>query len=69
MESRSSGLQGQGVKPMNPHLLRHACAALTCSTMGHPWRHARISTTAGYAFVSTALMHRTYNGAHPHAKR
>jgi site-specific recombinase XerD len=29
--------------------------------------HARISTTAGYAFVSTALMHKTYNAAHPHA--
>jgi hypothetical protein len=27
--------------------------------------HARISTTAGHGFVSTALMHKTYNAAHP----
>jgi site-specific recombinase XerD len=27
--------------------------------------HAKLSTTAMYAFVSTGLMQKTYNAAHP----
>jgi site-specific recombinase XerD len=65
--------KAKGLKPMNPHLLRHACAThmlnngASLAVIQQLLGHARISTTAGYAFVSTALMHKTYNAAHPHA--
>ena len=34
-----------------------------------PLGHARISTTTGYALVSTALMHKTYTAEHPREGR
>ena len=65
----------KGLQPMHPHLLRHACAT-HMSNNGAPLvvikqllGHAKLSTTALYAFVSVALMQRTYNAAHPNAQR
>jgi site-specific recombinase XerD len=59
---------------MHPHLLRHACATHMLNN-GAPLvvikellGHTKLSTTAQYAFVSVALMRKTYNAAHPHAK-
>jgi site-specific recombinase XerD len=56
---------------MNPHSLRHACATHMLNN-GAPLvvikdllGHAKLSTTAQYAFVSTGLMQKTYNAAHP----
>jgi len=66
--------KAKGLKPMNPHLLRHACAThmlnngASLIVIQQLLGHARISTTASYAFVSTALMNKTYNAAHPHAR-
>jgi site-specific recombinase XerD len=65
--------QVKGLKPMNPHSLRHACATHMLNN-GAPLvvikellGHAKVSTTARYAFVSTGLMQKTYNKAHPSA--
>jgi site-specific recombinase XerD len=66
--------KAKGLKPMHPHLLRHACATHMLNN-GAPLvvirellGHAKLSTTAQYAFVSVALMQKTYNAAHPHAR-
>jgi site-specific recombinase XerD len=63
--------QAKGLEPMNPHSLRHACATHMLNN-GAPLvvikdllGHAKLSTTAMYAFVSTGLMQKTYNAAHP----
>ena len=65
--------QANGLKPMNPHSLRHACATHMLNN-GTPLvvikellGHAKLRTTARYAFVSTGLMQKTYNAAHPSA--
>jgi site-specific recombinase XerD len=61
--------------PMNPHLLRHACAThmldngcpldVVASLLGHD----RLDVTAHYAQVSPRLMLKEYKESHPHAKR
>ena len=63
--------QAKGLKPMNPHSLRHACATHMLNN-GAPLvvikellGHATVSTTARYAFVSIGLMQKTYRAAHP----
>jgi site-specific recombinase XerD len=66
--------KAKGVEPMHPHLLRHACATHMLNNgdalvaIRELLGHAKLSTTAQYAFVSVALMQKTYNAAHPHAK-
>jgi site-specific recombinase XerC len=66
--------EAKGVEPMHPHLLRHACAThmlnngATLVVIRELLGHAKLSTTAQYAFVSVALMQKTYNQAHPYAK-
>jgi site-specific recombinase XerD len=64
----------KGLEPMHPHLLRHACATHMLNN-GAPLvvikellGHAKLSTTAQYAFVSPALMQASYRAAHPHAR-
>ena len=65
--------QAKGLPPMHPHMLRHACATHMLDN-GAPLTvirallgHAKLSTTAQYAFVSTGLMQKAYNSAHPSA--
>jgi site-specific recombinase XerC len=59
---------------MHPHLLRHACAThmldhgCPLDVISHILGHDSIDVTAHYAQVSTRLMMRTYNQAHPHAR-
>jgi site-specific recombinase XerD len=71
----TTACQANGLKPLNPHALRHAAATHMLDN-GAPLvvikellGHAKLSTTAQYAFVSTALMKKTYDASHPHAKR
>jgi site-specific recombinase XerD len=63
----------KGFKPMHPHELRHACATHMLDN-GAPLvviqqllGHAKLSTTARYAFVSIRLMQKSYNETHPSA--
>jgi site-specific recombinase XerD len=65
--------KAKGLKPMHPHALRHACATHMLDN-GAPLvviqqllGHAKLSTTALYAFVSITLMQKSYNQAHPSA--
>lgn len=67
--------QAKGLKQMNPHSLRHACATHMLDN-GAPLvvikellGHAKLSATALYAFVSTGLMQKTYRAAHPVQRR
>jgi len=58
---------------MHPHLLRHACAThmlengCPLDVIGKVLGHDNLDITAHYAQVSTRLMMRAYNAAHPHA--
>jgi len=59
---------------LHPHLLRHACAThlldngCPLDVISKVLGHDNIDNTAYYAQVSTRLMMRAYNGAHPHAQ-
>ena len=63
----------RGLEPMHPHLLRHPCATHMLEN-GCPLDviamvgHDNLDITAHYAQVSTRLMMKSYNAAHPHAK-
>jgi integrase/recombinase XerC len=65
--------QVRGLVVMHPHLLRHACAThmldhgCPLDVIQHILGHDRLDVTAHYAQVSTRLMMREYNYAHPHA--
>ena len=64
----------RGLQPMHPHLLRPACAThkldngCPLDVISHILGHDNLDVTAHYAQVSTRLMMKEYNGAHPHAK-
>jgi len=69
----AAACKANGLEPLHPHVLRHACATHMLDN-GAPLTvirellgHQKLSTTARYAFVSTALMHKAYSTAHPHA--
>jgi site-specific recombinase XerD len=59
---------------LHPHLLRHACAThlldngCPLDVISKILGHDNIDITAYYAQVSTRLMMKTYNAAHPHAR-
>lgn len=61
------------LKPMHPHLLRHACAThmlengCPLDVIARVLGHDNLDITAQYAQVSTRLMMQTYKAAHPHA--
>jgi len=70
----AAACQANGLAPLHPHALRHAAATHMLDN-GAPLTvirellgHQKLSTTARYAFVSTALMQKTYSAAHPHAR-
>jgi site-specific recombinase XerD len=64
----------RGLQPMHPHLLRHACAThmldngCPLDVISQILGHDSLDVTAFYAQVSTRLMMKEYNGAHPHAR-
>ena len=66
--------QVRGLQPMHPHVLRHACAThmlengCPLDVIGKVLGHDNLDITAHYAQVSTRLMMRAYNAAHPHAE-
>jgi integrase/recombinase XerC len=66
--------QVRGLRPMHPHLLRHACAThlldhgCPLDVIAKVLGHDNLDITAHYAQVSTRLMTTAYNGAHPHAR-
>src|SRR5260370_8892732 len=59
---------------LHPHLLRHACAThlldngCPLDVISKILGHDNIDITAYYAQVSTRLMMKTYNAAHPHSR-
>jgi integrase/recombinase XerC len=63
------------LKPMHPHLLRHACAThmlengCPLDVIAHVLGHDNLDITAHYAQVSSRLMMKSYNAAHPHAAK
>ena len=65
----------RGLLPMHPHLLRHACAThmlengCPLDVIANVLGHDNLDITAHYAQVSTRLMMKTYNAAHPHAQQ
>jgi integrase/recombinase XerC len=66
--------QVRGLAVMHPHLLRHACAThmldhgCPLDVIQQILGHDHLDVTAHYAQVSTRLMLREYNHAHPHAQ-
>jgi integrase/recombinase XerD len=70
----TAACRANGLAALHPHSLRHACAThmldngAPLTALKELLGHAKLSTTANYAFVSTALMQKTYNAAHPHAQ-
>lgn len=62
------------LRPMHPHLLRHACAThmlengCPLDVIAQVLGHDNLDITAHYAQVSSRLMMKSYNAAHPHAK-
>ncbi len=65
----------RGLSPMHPHLLRHACAThmldngCPLDVIGTILGHQDLDVTAHYAQVSTRLMMKEYNRAHPCAEQ
>jgi integrase/recombinase XerC len=62
------------LKPMHPHLLRHACAThmlengCPLDVIAQVLGHDNLDITFHYAQVSSRLMMKSYNAAHPHAR-
>jgi integrase/recombinase XerC len=63
--------QLRGLPPMHPHLLRHTCAThmldngCPLDVISNILGHDNLEVTAHYAQVSTRLMMKEYNRAHP----
>jgi site-specific recombinase XerD len=70
----AAACKANGLEPLHPHELRHACAThmlnngAALTVIKELLGHEKLSTTAQYEFVSTALMQKSYCGAHPHAR-